>query len=228
MSIHHEDPYADSLRKFQAWGGNYPMTIMHDDGVYRHLRFDKPREQGFNEPFHIITWPWRLTIAGGHGTYTFARIEDMFEFFTVRNWSINPGYWGEKLEAIDKNAGYREYDPAIFKEWLLQDFWERRTEYDPTAAKAIWEDLRSELFAYGDDSDEDYARTVLERFNTKGFEYDDVWENDWTGFSSHYLWSLHAIVWGIQQYRAAKPTLPVGATITGLDQTPSTTPEARS
>ncbi|GAA3289174.1 hypothetical protein GCM10017708_11530 [Arthrobacter citreus] len=211
-----------------AGGGKYPMTILHDDGVYRHLRFDKPKDQGFNEPFHIITWPGRLTIAGGHGTYTFARMQDMFEFFTPGPWSINPGYWGEKLEAIDKNAGYREYDPAIFKEWLLQDFWERRTEYPPNQAREIWEDLRYQLFAYDEDSDGDYARGVLDRFNTNGFEYDDLWEVDWDGYTSHYLWSLHAIVWGIRQYRAAKATLPEGATGTNQEPTPSTTPEARS
>jgi hypothetical protein len=228
MSINHEDPYAASHRSFMAGGSRFRMTILHDDGVYRHIRFDKPREQGFNEPFHLITWPWRLTIAGGHGTYTFAREEDMFTFFKVRSWSINPHYWGEKLESIDKNAGYREHDEDSCKAWILQDFWDRRADYTPAEAKDIWQDLCWHVLNDGEYRYEPAARAALENFDTHGFRYNDLWETNWEDYTSHYLWSLQAIVWGIGQYRAAKATLPVGATTTGLDQTPSTTPEARS
>ena len=204
MSINHEDPYAASHRSFMAGGGKYRMTILHDDGVYRHIRFDKPKEQGFNEPFHLITWPWRLTIAGGHGTYTFAREEDMFTFFKVRSWSINPSYWGEKLEAIDKNAGYREHDEDKCKAWVLQDFWDRRTQFTPAQAKDIWQDLRWEVLDGGEYRYEQAARYALENFDTAGFKYHDLWETSWEDYTSHYLWSLQAIVWGIKQYRAAK------------------------
>lgn len=199
-----DDPYSESLEQFKRWDGKRTMTILHDDGVYRHLRFDKPREQGFNEPFHLVTWPGRLTIAGGHGTYTFARVEDMFEFFNVRSWSINPHYWGEKLESIDKTAGYREHDEDKCKAWILKDFWDRRTDYTLEAAKEIWDELRWAVLDNGEYDYEQQARDVLENFNVRGFQYTDLWEQDWKDYTSHYLWSLQAIVWGIKQYKAAK------------------------
>ncbi|WP_461169296.1 hypothetical protein [Arthrobacter sp. Z1-15] len=206
MSINHADPYAASHRSFMAGGGKYPMTILHDDGVYRHLRFDKPKEQGFNEPFHIITWPGSLAIRGGHGTYTFAREPDMFDFFKVRSWSINPSYWGEKLESVSIFGGYKEHDEDKFKAWLLQDFWDRRTGYTPAEATDIWQKLRWVVLDDGEYRYEPAARAALEDFETAGFGYSDLRDEDWTDYTSHYLWSLQAIVWGIRQYRTAKAT----------------------
>ena len=90
----------------------HKLTILRDNGVDRHIRFKRPN--GSCYWFDIITYPGRLIIDGDCGTYVFARIEDMFEFFRMRDndynknpngLSINPSYWGEKLRSVS-NRGY--------------------------------------------------------------------------------------------------------------------------
>ncbi|MGQ3384474.1 hypothetical protein [Glutamicibacter sp. TV12E] len=95
--------YTDSpkhLAKFNGDTENHQMSILHDEGLYRHLRFKNP-ENGFYW-FDLITWPGYLTITGDMGTYTFLRVQDMFEFFTGH---INNSYWAEKLQ--NGNTGGR-------------------------------------------------------------------------------------------------------------------------
>ena len=95
--------------------------------------------------------------------------------------------------------------------WLLQDFWNRRTAYTPAEAKEIWRDLRWNVLDDGEYQYEPATLAALDNFNTAGFEYDDLRDEKWDDYTSHYLWSLQAIVWGIQQYRAAKTATIEGA-----------------
>ena len=82
--------------RFQRDTANHRMTVLHDDGLYRHLRFQTP-SPGFYG-FDLITWPDRLAFSGTMATFVFARHEDMFEFFRGGKGSIHPGYWAEKVQ----------------------------------------------------------------------------------------------------------------------------------
>lgn len=194
------DYHPEALRRFNADTADHEMTVMHDYGIYRHLRFKKPGTGMYY--FDLITWPGNLTIKGDMGSYTFAREHDMFPWFNGAY--VNAGYWGEKLQAIDKQCGYREHSEELFKKFILEDFWERRIDSTPEEAKEIWDRIRSDVL-----SDYDYRGTrdacidLTRDFRVAGFEY-DPWEQDWEDYTFHFLWCCHAILSGIKHYFEAK------------------------
>ena len=199
-------PYADNARRFKKDVARHQMTVLHDSGVYRHVRFQRPGTGiGY---FDLHTSPGQLTIRGDMGTYVFARIYDMFNFFDFTSHGINPGYWGEKLEAIARHEGYMAYSVDKFREWVKTDWRERLDEYTPAQRMTIRAAIDSDIL--GDDNwgcNIEYregAMEALNNFDVEGFDYDDLSELDFDDYSFHYLWACHAVQWGIQQYRLAK------------------------
>lgn len=195
--------HLDTLRRFNNDVAEHEMTVLHDDGLYRHLQFRKPGTSMYW--FDLHTAPGILTVRGDMGTYVFARTEDMFDFFS-HDVYVNAGYWGEKLQSIS-TRGYRELDEDKFTRFVLEDFWERRTEYEPEVAREIWETLRSDVLGdYVDRSTEAAAWGLLHEFRAgtaDAFRYDDPWGNDFTEYTYPYLWCCHAILAGIRDYREA-------------------------
>jgi hypothetical protein len=98
----------------------HKMQILRDDGLYRHIRFKRENTSCYY--FDLITWPGALCYTGDMGTFVFSRIPDMFEFFRTdgekgADLRINPGYWSEKLLAVDggrHSASPMEFDPHKF------------------------------------------------------------------------------------------------------------------
>lgn len=81
------------------------LTILKEDGVYRHIRCQVPGTM--MEHFDIITWPGYLCYTGDMGTYVFTRTTDMLEFFRRPDhcrYSIDMRYWAEKVEAGDRHG----------------------------------------------------------------------------------------------------------------------------
>jgi hypothetical protein len=114
----------DTIKRFQSDIAEHAMTIIRNDGVYRHIRFAKPGTSCMH--FDLITWPGYLCYTGDMGTYVFTRLRDMFEFFrrsdSDKKYSIDMRYWGEKVEAADKCGGIKKFSPEKFKarikEWI--------------------------------------------------------------------------------------------------------------
>lgn len=130
------DPYAHSKKLFRVDTARHQMTVLRDDGLYRHLRFGN--ERGVGEYwFELVTWPGALTISGDMGGYTFRRVEDMFTFFRgSRHYSgINPGYWSEKLDGGRVVA--KEYDEDHFARLVAEDL--KEAEEDFPGVTAAWE-----------------------------------------------------------------------------------------
>ncbi|MBP2208193.1 hypothetical protein JOJ86_005919 [Rhodococcus percolatus] len=191
---------SNAKRMFAAYVENHEMTVVKDDGLYRHLRFKSPGSSIFW--FDIVTWPSNLVITGDVEPYHFAREEDMFEFFaeSASEFGINPGYWGQKIRGNNPHVTYSEDE---FKKQVVEYFMENR--HDVTDALGLWKTIREDVLACAYDENE--ARHQLNNFHwrdTDGsrFEFGDSWEWDLTDYDHHYLMSLHAIVWGIQRYRA--------------------------
>ena len=125
------DSIKDAEECFLRCVPKHRLTIIKDDGVYRHLRFKQPGRTAYY--FDIITWPGCLCIEGDCGSYTFKRLHDMFEFFRrepgdyARNktLSINPDYWAQKLEAQSCNGrspgNVRRWSPKRFEEVAKAD-----------------------------------------------------------------------------------------------------------
>jgi hypothetical protein len=171
----------------------HEMTVLHDDGLYRHLRFKSPDHGAYW--FDIITWPGCLTIRGDLNTgYTFARMADMFEFF--RGKGINPGYWAEKLDAGINSV--KEYSEDRFRQ-LVVDHLDEFADQDPMLAQTA----KAEILANKDIVHSEGARSVLSDWEARG-AFSNTWEWDLRDFDWSFLWACHAIVFGIAQYDAVK------------------------
>lgn len=175
------------------------MTVIRDDGVHRHLRFAIP-DSG-NMHFDIVTYPWHLCYSGDMGCYVFSRIEDMFKFFRGKDEGplrINESYWGEKLEAVDRPDGYREYQPELLeahvKEWLDE----------VKADDELRQEVQDHVLGYAHDG-EHAARQALTDFeHDRHRPFQDTWECNFSAYTFRYVWCCYALVWGIRQYDAAK------------------------
>lgn len=193
----------------------HQISIEKDDGVHRFVRFR--RAEHSNYWFDLITWPGNLCISGDCGTYVFSREHDMFGFFKMDDndfnkkkgvlLNINPHYWGEKLQSIGTNAGYRKFDEDQFSAEIKKYF----DEY--MSPKIEDEEFKDELWSAIDDevisvaSDGQYqAHDAVYRFKYEGFEFIDFFDRtgDTDKYTFHYIWNLYAIVWGIMKYDEAK------------------------
>lgn len=188
----------DVSARFAREAADHEMTVLHDDGLYRHLRFKAPQTSMYW--FDLITVPGSLIFRGDGESFVFARVQDMFEFF--RGQRINPVYWSEKLTSNRDVA--KRYDPDLFRAYVTETFVERaRFEGVPAGTGAA---LRREVLEYADYEHE--ARDALQAFDYRGFRFWDVWDVSFHDYDWWFLWSLHAIVWGIAQYdahRAGEP-----------------------
>jgi hypothetical protein len=231
-----EQPTEESFLKDVA---KHEMKVLHDDGVYRHLRFSSG---SFNQQFDIVTYPWHLVFSGDMGCYVFNRLEDMFQFFRGRpsdkkGLYINTGYWGEKLEAVARHNGYHKYNADFVREQVKEhaDEWIEENNLSKEDAEALREDLEEEI-NYDDGMHEAY-RTIsgfshkvgedaywrqdtrslvaakTPKFDT--FEFQDIFEWRWEDYTYHYVWCCLAIAWAIQQYD--KPKLQFEVTETKIE-----------
>lgn len=189
----------DPKTRFSTDTAGHQMTVLLDQGLYRHLRFSRP---GSSECwFEIVTSPNLLTINGDMGTFTFTRLEDMFQFFRRPDGQINDHYWYEKLLASDQPA--KGYSAKRFTQRILEDATEQLDDAEADAqqrAEALSE-LQEGILAWAEDERE--AADALDRFSHDLLNFEDAWEqHNFTEYSFHFLWNLHAIVDGITSYDA--------------------------
>jgi len=109
----------------------HTVTVLHEDGLYRHLRFEDPDRR---YPFELITWPYNLVVkAGWTFHFDIDATPDMFDLFrkTALTGQINSGYWSEKVRAgRDEVEGF---DPDLLKgevastiaQWMRDDLEDR-------------------------------------------------------------------------------------------------------
>ena len=189
--------YVEAHSMFVRDTENHAMTVIRADGVNRHLRFGQPGCSAYW--FDIITWPGVLCINGDMGTYVFARIEDMFEFFKVESerYPINPGYWGEKILARDKHADIVEFDEDEFKEILKQIIAD--SDYDEESAlDALESDVLSQV-TYATTRDDAFAIAAVFEFEDE-CPFSDIWEYRCERFTFQYLWNCFAITYAIRKF----------------------------
>jgi hypothetical protein len=210
----------------------HQMVVIRDDGVNRHIRFKRPDTSCYY--FDLITWPGCLCYTGDMGTFVFSRTRDMFEFFRTdrkyaaqrgRALAINLSYWGEKLIAVDANGTNsggkaKEFDAAKFAQ-VINEYrveWMRRGKEEGTLDKEqrreLWERVQEEVLDRIHDG-EHYATTAAYEFsfNNEPYEYssrkpvwqfDDLFERDFTDYTHAFVWCCYALAWSIKQYDDAK------------------------
>jgi hypothetical protein len=192
---------------------DHSMTVLLDDGLYRHIRFQGARHP-WNQWFDIVTWPGRLAYSGDMGTFVFARLEDMFEFFRSRpsgdpsKLFINTGYWAEKLQAVDRdhrNNSEMAFSEELFLERVEEHVSEWINEYPLTGKekKELREAIAENVLCYADDGEYEAHRALREFSAEVGghkFEFCDTWEWNLREYTYRFVWCCYAIAWSIQQY----------------------------
>lgn len=217
---------AEARERFIKETTEHEMTVLHDDGLYRHLRFKKPGTAMYY--FDLVTWPGHLTITGDCGSFHFARDTDMFGFFTAAGrdqmndprFGINPQYWSEKLQS-PKPDGAERYSYEVYvehvNEWLEETVAEMtlseddKKYLDADEIAEVETEIASLRAAVADQLLSDYsdavhseheAHRLLQDFEHGKHRLYDTWEWDLREYDWQFLWCCWAIVWGIQQYRA--------------------------
>lgn len=204
---------------------SHTMTIIRNDGVYRHIRFAEPGTSCMH--FDLITWPGYLCYTGDMGTYVFTRLRDMFEFFrrSDKSYRIDYRYWAEKVEAADKGDGLREFSYAKFQSYIREWITEREEESKPDddepeeLAKhaAAYAELRAEVESEVVHEDENEVRCydAANDFRHDGeawrayygkeacFEFADLGDGFDSGtheYTRRFVWCCYALAWGVEQY----------------------------
>ena len=196
------DDYAEAAAYFKRATAGHQMTVLHEDGLYRHLRFQTPGN-GSSYGYDLITWPYNLTIRGGW-TFTFSidATEDMLDLFRRTSFpgEINPSYWQEKVTAgRDEIEGFND---SLFEQQVKQHVVDAIRNGD--APRGIGAEVTRDIFEWGDISHEAGARQELENFRFEGWSFGETWEWNFRSFTPGFLWSCHAIRHGIELYAAAR------------------------
>lgn len=163
------------------------LTVLHDQGHYRHLRWAAPGT-GINA-VEISTIPGTLFVTGDMGSFTFHRhgTSDLLTsgFF---NRGANYGYWASKCEAADTRVGLREFSAGVLKATVESYISDWADDIDDPAA------LReeAEYILYADCVEDAYSR--LAEFNHNGLHFDDIDESSVTEFTVQFRWICRALM----------------------------------
>lgn len=185
----------------------HTLTVHLDQGSHRHLEWGKPG-CGFYR-IHIVTYPGYLCISGDMGSYVFRRLPDMFEFF--RGSRINPSYWAEKLEAVDRMDGVTRFSPEKFREYIRESweqYYEELDEYDRENRIDKYDMMRADLYTLSLDRDtEESAWDSLNDFE-RNWDSPGVFPQDdrlpVQEFTPRFIWCLHAIQAVVREYDRQK------------------------
>ncbi len=199
------NPYAIQWRQFRGATRNHQLTVLHDDGLYRHLRMAEPGTGIWS--WNVVTWPWHLYVGGDIGSgFVWSREEDMLRFMDTANYGdyhsdgsphLQADYWSEKLDIACRDRA-RRYSPELFTKRVREAIadgllggWIARQES---------KELREEL-TWVDPHDEVSAREWLSSHRK---EFPDAWEWDLQDWDHHYLLAAYGVVTTIRAYRAAQ------------------------
>lgn len=192
----------------------HQIHVIRDDGVYRHVRFERPGTSDMH--FDLITWPGSLCYTGDMGTFVFTRLRDMFEFFRRpdnEKWHrIDRRYWAEKCEASDRD-GIKEFSEDKFKravmERLIQWIRDYRDDTTKEERREVWDAVVCDVVQVDGDTGGHRQQAAAHDFRHKldsgrVFELRDFWEVSVEDYTHRFSWCCLAMAWGIQQYDAQK------------------------
>ena len=212
------DKIKKSLARFQEDTADHSMKIISDDGdVTRCIRFCNGSSI-FS--YTLTTWPGYLCISGDMGTAVFCRTHDMFNFFGDGD-QINPGYWGQKLEAA---SDYKEFSADSLRESLRD--WLKEVITDDYGFEVSTKELtrmvdRSLIDANsreeamdilkGTEINPTYYLSNCLKVEDAGISLDDFIDvsngcfgdfESFEDYSTRYLWLCWAVAKGSRQYRS--------------------------
>ena len=163
--------------------------------------------------YHITTRPGYLVFTGDMGSFVFTRLSDMFDFFRDKDgYDINPGYWEEKLEAVDSRGGAKEFSRDLAKETLIEHLQDHLAgidsgDYDKDQSDAEEaKEAIEHLIGLAEDDKHDFYETLRnwDADDAGGLDMDCWWEWDFNDHTYRYIWACFAIVHAIKLYDAHK------------------------
>ena len=198
---------------------NHKMEILHDDGLYRHIRYSNNGSNVYR--FDITTWAGYLCISGDMGCCVFSRVPDMFGFFVDEDTNfdnpniINPSYWEEKIQSVASYKGVKEFSSNLFRNNIIEIATRYYDEGSVSLGGADEEEFKAkkteclnelewQVFSYLDDEPDECAYKRAYEFEFEGFT---IYSEDLTNseeYTFHYIWLCYAIVWGIMEYNNIK------------------------
>lgn len=194
---------------------DHELIINLDQDNFRDITLRNPESN--DKIFHISSRPYYLTICGDMGTFVFSRSEDMFRFFRNDDLGIQPCYYHEKLQSVDKICKSLEFDCDSIIDRLneyLEMFEENSNEYigetiydtqeycPETAKQAI-----DRFIKYTERSEVEYVYEInnWDSDASGGMELTDFWDGfSGMGYTYHYIWCLYAITYAIKLYDESK------------------------
>lgn len=192
--------YPEIAARFAREAVAHTMTVLHDDGLYRHLVFADPDGNFYR--FDIVTWPHNLFLRGDGFSFGFAiwPTEDMFDVFRgSRSGGINPGYWQEKVTA----GKVRDWSEDLFRAWVLDEATKAEARH-PGAVEAVGKQI-----LHSDEHSTEYQGTA--EYAVAAFQHGDFrlhipndWEKSFEDYSWEYLFACHAVLFGIDRWDAAR------------------------
>ena len=192
--------HPESAARFARETRNHKLTVVKDDGLYRHLVCADPAGNFYR--FDLITWPHNVFLRGdGFSTgFSVWPTADMFDVFRgSSSGGINPGYWQEKVTA----GKVKDWSEDLFRAWVLDEA-ANVEGHHPGAVEAVTEQILN-----SDEHSTEYRGTA--EYAVASFSHGDVrlrlpaeWEQSFDDFSWEFLFACHAVLWGIRQYDAVK------------------------
>jgi hypothetical protein len=193
--------YAKDAARFAAETRGHVLTVVKDDGLYRHLVCANPAG-GFYR-FDLITWPHNVFLRGDGYSFGFAiwPTRDMLDVFRgSRSGGINPGYWQEKVTA--GRGDVKDWSEDLFRAWVLDEATKAEGHY-PGAVEAVKKQILS-----SDEHSTEYRGTA--EYAVASFDYGDFrlrlpadWDESFEDYSWEFLFACRAVLWAIDQYDAA-------------------------
>jgi hypothetical protein len=200
----------EQFARFNSEIKDHAVTVLRDDGLYRHLRCAK--RGTYCGSFDIITWPGHLCYAGDMGCYVFTRLKDMFEFFRGRETAvIDRGYLAEKAVADDRHGGIREYSEELFRAAVklrFDEFVENDTLPADEAAD-LWREIEDDVLSSSDNHHDAVDAAMNFRWapdgDRRGREvFADFYEHRLEEYTCRFWWCCYAIPWAIARYDAMR------------------------
>jgi hypothetical protein len=184
----------DIAARFETDTASHALTVIRDDGLYRHLHIAAVGDLAWNQWYEIVTYPGTLVYSGDMGTYVFHRHGTSDALNLFGSTVPDPGYLAQKCVAADRE-GITEYSPDL----LRQQVEEETLGWFQGLSDAEARVLRAEIADLLDDAGnvEEVVREKLDEFRPKignsVFEFTDTCEWNLHEFTHRFLWACHAI-----------------------------------
>jgi hypothetical protein len=202
------NPAAEAWAAFQEDTAGHQLTVLHEEGLYRHLRMAAPGTRWGS--WDIITWPGHLATSGDVADgLTFSREPDMIaDFFGKMRGgkrpyyadgapSIDFRYWAEKLQG-DQRDTVRAYVHEDFVRYVKETLTQRlETGY----YSRLTQQLVDELIAEVEDLEESEVE-ARQWLNEHEPEVPDSWDHDFKDYTFHFQLACYAVNAAVQAYLA--------------------------